>query len=249
MSATRTTRAWVGGAALGCTVLLAGGWFVLVSPVRADAALVHEQTASAQDQNGMLEVQLASLEADSKRLDEFRTELETIRTQVPATLLDTELVRQVEAAATASGVHVKELTVMTPSPVVPVAPIADDTVPAPAPAPVEGEDAGDAVPLPTAPVGPVAPDGMIGVDLSFTVSGNPDAVSAFVAAVQESIPRLVLVTGLDVSYQEEQGAEGGAPAVVAGDWLAVVRGTAYVLLPATEAEAAAAPAPAAAPSS
>ncbi|MBO3087201.1 hypothetical protein [Cellulomonas dongxiuzhuiae] len=251
--AAKRSGAWIGGAAFLAVLMMAGGWLLLVAPARADATDVRAQTVAAVQQNDLLELQLASLRVDAAKLDEYKAQLESVRRQVPRTLLDTDLTREIDAIAAANGVTIEDFALTTPMTVVAVAPVPGTEPVAPAvpadDAPADGEAPaeGDALPVPPAPTGPTAPNGMVGVDLSLTVVGTPDEVSAFIAALQEGITRLVGVSGLEVMVLEDQGAQGGQAAVTAGDWQATVRATAYVLAPEATPPAAAAVAPAVAP--
>lgn len=249
--AARRSGTWIGGAAFVAVLVMAAGWFLLVAPARADAAEVRQQTVAAEQQNELLDIQLASLRAESAKLDDYKAELEVLRRQVPRTILDTGLAREIDTIAVANGVRIDNLTIMAPTTVVAVSPVPQTEAAAPAapvePAPADGAAPADAgaLPAPAAPVGPTAPTGMVGVDVTFTVVGTPDAVSAFVAAAQEGITRLVLLSGLDIIVLDDQGAQGGQAAVTAGDWQATVRATAYVLPQAVAAPVAPAADPAA----
>ena len=53
---------------LGCLVVLAAGWFVLVSPKRSDAADLRNTAAQVASQNSQLQTQLTILKAQAKAL-------------------------------------------------------------------------------------------------------------------------------------------------------------------------------------
>jgi len=219
---------WIGGTAVVAVLILLAAWFLLLSPLREDAASVRAQVDTAEQQNDLLELQVAGLRADFAKLPEYKAELETLRVGVPRALDSSPLLRELDALAAASGVQLLDVAFMAPMEVVP----AGAAAAAPAPAPVEGaadETVDGVAPVPAAPAGPTAPRGLVGVDLNLTVSGNPDAVGAFFTGLQDGSSRLLLVTGFDLARQDAQGASDGQAAVVAGDLRAAVRGTVYVL--------------------
>ncbi|MBF0687597.1 MAG: hypothetical protein IR158_07490 [Cellulomonas sp.] len=234
---------WIGGTAVVAVLILLAAWFLLLSPLREDAASVRAQVETTEQQNDLLELQVAGLRADFAKLPEYKAELETLRVGVPRALDSSPLLRELDALAVASGVQLLDVAFMAPVEVVPAGAVAPAAVPT---EPVEGaaDEAVDGVaPVPAAPAGPTAPRGLVGVDLNLTVSGNPDAVGAFFTGLQDGSSRLLLVTGFDLSRQDAQGASDGQAAVVAGDLRAAVRGTVYVLPSRTAAaDPAAAPA-------
>jgi len=223
---TNRSATWIGGAVVVALLVMAAGWFLLVSPVREDLSAAQQRVVDTGSHNDMLAIQLASLKADSAKLPEYRAELEALRVQVPSTLGDTAVAREVDSLAQAHGVSVRDLAVLTPTTVIPAALVPQAEAAAPPP-PEEGAETD--VPVASAPTGPVAPTGLVGVDLMVTVVGSPEEVSAFIGALQEGTARLVVVSGLELQMLEDMGATGGVEAVTAGDWQVTVRATSYVL--------------------
>lgn len=244
MGARRST--WIGGTAVVAVLILLAGWFLLLSPLREDASSVRAEVDTAEQQNDLLELQVATLRSDFEKLPEYKTQLAALRAGVPSTIESSTFMRELDALAQSTGVQIVDLAFTPPMEVVPAG-AAAPAVPA---EPVEGESqdaaAVDPAAAPVVPAGPAAPRGLVGVDVNLTASGNPDAMNAFFTGLQDGSTRLVLVTGFELARQEAQGASEGQAAIADGDQRATIRATVYVL---PERTAAAAPVtdPAAAP--
>ncbi len=227
----RRPSTWIGGSVVAGVLILLAAWFLLLSPLREEAAGVRAEVVTAEQQNDLLELQLTSLRADFAKLPEYKAELESLRVSVPRTVESSSLLRELDALAQTTGVRISDIAFMAPVEVVPVG-----AAVASAPAvPVEEATAGEEA-VPAAPSGPVAPRGLVGLDLTLTVTGSPDAVGAFFTGLQDGSTRLLLVTGFDLSRLEEQGASDGQAAIADGDQRASVRGTVYVLPAAVAAD-------------
>jgi Tfp pilus assembly protein PilO len=204
---------------------------------RADA----EQTRS---QNVIQAQRLATLEKQFEELPAYRAELDAIRGRIPTDDGVRELLRQIDAEATGAG-----LVVLTVAPGLPEEffPAVPDAAGPPAPAeptePAEGatteesEDAAEAAPV--APAGPPVVDGMVAIPVQITVVGGYDRTVDFVTRLQERLPRLFVVTSLDLKGQEASEGGEGRPPTAEGDVETVIQGYVYTL---TETTTVAAPA-------
>lgn len=214
MKSSVKTAPWVVGTALLAVLVLAGAWFLGISPQLDAASENREQAEFERDRADLLRLQLEALRADFERMPEYALELEELQAQIPERLALAPLTRDVEATAARTGVHILAMNPSLPLPIE-----VFDT--APAPAPVEQasakatEEGGDAAATATPPP-PPAPT-FFGTPIEVMVLGGYEAAFAFVREMQSNDGRLLLVTGIEVTAQEESGAAGGRPATQAGD--------------------------------
>lgn len=228
------TAPWVIGTVLLEVVILVAAWLLLVAPKLGEVADTRAAHEDALVQQELLRQRLATLREQYEHIDEYRAELASLRTQVPADAALAAYVDELQALATGAGV-----TIVTLAPGEPVTFGAGQPT-APAPAPAEGEDGstdadatadGDATdeaapaPQPAAPTGPV----LVSVPVTMNVVGTYDAAATFLASVQEGAQRLFLVTSTSFVRLDEADATGGRPAVADGDVELTVTGQMYVL--------------------
>lgn len=110
-------KQWVAIAALASVALLAGGWFLLVSPKRADAATLRAQAASQQQANQALKTQISVLKAQAKDLPKQQATLAAVAAKIPSNSAMPTLIRALNAAATDTGVELISMAPTAPSPV------------------------------------------------------------------------------------------------------------------------------------
>ena len=243
---------WIGGSVVVTALLVAAAWLLAISPAFTAAAEVRDETLQTQERNDLLQMKVTKLAADFRKLDEYKAELAGLQVQVPVELALSDLLRGIEETAVRHGVVVTALasnppvTAVAPVGAAPAAaePVADGTADEGATA-TEGEDAA-AVPAP--PAGVAVPGGLVSVPLTITVVGGYEATLAFLDDLQNVIPRLVLVTDVTGTSQEESPASGGKPETARGDQELTLSAFAYVLPdpaapPATDGETAPAPLP------
>lgn len=113
-----TPRHWVVAAALTAFAILAGGWFVVVAPRRADAAGLRDQRAAVDVSNAAKVAQLDQLRAQAKGLPEQQAQLAAVLTRIPSDPALPSLLRSLSAAADDAGV---ELTALSPAQPLPAA--------------------------------------------------------------------------------------------------------------------------------
>lgn len=222
---------WVGGTVFVAVLILVAAWFLAVSPTMAAAADLRAQADQAQQQNELLEIQVAKLKADFEKLPEYKAELAAIQTQIPTDAKLADYLRQLDQIAVAHSVTLTAISPSVPTPVVieaaPVEAAAVDPATTP---PAEGAATDPAAaPVAAAPVGPVAPAGFMSIGFSITALGTFDNTQAFLYDLQRSTPRLFLVTGVTGTSQGEQPASGGKPATQVGDQEIVITGVTYML--------------------
>ena len=125
------TQQWVIGAALAIILVIAAGWFLLVSPQRAKAAELRTQVATEQAASASLRTELAQLTAQAKQLPAKQAELKKFSQKIPAVTALPATIRALHQAATKAGVSLVSIAPTTPAPFV----AAGKPAAAPAPAP------------------------------------------------------------------------------------------------------------------
>lgn len=242
------TRPWILGTAILAFVVLAATWLLAVTPKLAQAQETREANDQALARQDQLRSQLATLQEQALRLDEYRAELDTVAVQIPAEARLSEYTRQLDTVALQFAV-----TIVALNPGEPVT-FGEVLGAVPAPAPTETtdgevaadpatdaavEDAADATadattdaetpPAPPAaePSLPPALLDLVAIPVAVTVLGTYPNVMAFLDAVQVQIPRLFLVVGLSVLSQGESDGTGGRPATAPGDVEMTIEGLLY----------------------
>lgn len=221
------TSAWVGGAAVVALAIAAGAYFVVINPTLTNAESQRQAAADQRDHNAMLEIQIAKLKSEYAHLDDYKAELVALRVKAPEQADLSELTREIQSVGDLAGVT---LTVNAPgTPKAFIAPAA------PAPAPTATESATDAATSDTtadtssssSSSTPTSVAGFFQIPISVTSVGTYDQTVAFLDSLQQSMPRLYVISEVDATSLEESGASGGRPAVAKGDLETVITG--YVL--------------------
>ena len=104
------TSRWTAGAVGLCAALLVLTYLVLVSPRRADADALGEQTAAAEQANSATQLRTAQLRALYATLPQRRQELTTMLAQLPVTADVPGFVRSLDSLAHSSGVVLDGVT-------------------------------------------------------------------------------------------------------------------------------------------
>ncbi|MDQ1687911.1 MAG: hypothetical protein QOK42_886 [Frankiaceae bacterium] len=94
-------------------VMLAAGWFLLVSPQRSKAAGFRDDAAQTRSASSALQTQLALLKSQAKQLPKQQARLHAIATKVPSNPAEPALLRMLTKAASDSGV---DLSSVAPAP-------------------------------------------------------------------------------------------------------------------------------------
>ena len=241
MRAARSTG-WVLGTVALVLAIFAGTWFLVAGPRFSHASETATAAQDARDSNDLLAVQVAKLADQFVHLDEYRTELASLRSQIPTQPDLSAYVRELDALATANGV-----TLMSLSPSVPIAVAPEITAPvatADAPTTATGE-APTADPTTTtetaAPAAPTALEGFGYIPLSIVVQGPYVNVTTFLTALQTGTPRIFVPTSLGGARQA--AAPDGNPPTAADDLSLTIAGNLYLLLDTTTPAVTPTPAP------
>lgn len=220
---------WIGGTVFIALVMMAGAWLLIISPILSDAVEVRTQAEDGRQQNELLVLRLAQLEADFAKLPEYEATLAELQQGIPADAELSSYLRQLDVIAMANNVVI---TSVTPSPpqamVVAGAPAAAPTATTTEESTEEAAAGADASAAPTS-TGSLVPSGLTTVPMSVTVVGTYENAVAFTYALQNSTARLFLVDTLGGTLQREGESMGGRPATALGDIELIITGYAYVL--------------------
>jgi type IV pilus assembly protein PilO len=111
----RTDRLWIIGGVLAAAVLLIAGWFLLISPEKAEADRLQGEAETAQAQVATLRSRLADLERENADLPRYRSELDRARKALPATADSEKFLEQLQRAGEAAGVFLQGVNVGDPA--------------------------------------------------------------------------------------------------------------------------------------
>lgn len=207
-----TARTWVAATVVLALLLAIAAWFLVINPVRAEAADLRSQTADAVGRNEQLASQAKVLRQQFANLPDKEAELDVLARALPADVELPTLIRTVDGFANTTGVTVMSIAPGVATPVVdPGAAAAPTPSPTGSAAPTDGASAAPAAP--TAPVGLVT----MSTPLTTTVIGDFFDAQAFLRKLQADMPRAFLVRDLSVTAETTQDAGGGRPATTAGD--------------------------------
>ena len=124
-------KQWVALTVVGCLAIVAGGWFLLVSPKRQHATELRQAAAIQVDANNALETQLVQLKAQARDLPKEQAKLAAVAARIPDSRAMPALIRALNKAAKSSGV---ELVSVSPSSTTLVAAASPATAPVAVPA-------------------------------------------------------------------------------------------------------------------
>lgn len=227
------TAGWIAGTAVLAALVAAGAWFVVIQPTLADAETQRQTASDQRDHNDVLKMQIAKLKAEYAHIDDYRNEIADLRTKIPTVGDLAEVTREIQTTATAAGVTISVLEPGTPAEFAPPATAAEPT---PTPTPTDtasSSDAQDTSPDSSASTSTQAETGVSGmytIPLSVTVLGTYDQTVSFLDALQQQMPRLFVIQGLNLVSQKEGGAQGGLPATHEGDLQTTVNGVLLTLV-------------------
>jgi type IV pilus assembly protein PilO len=181
------TRKWTVGAALVAVLILVAGWFLLISPKRAEVADLEAQAQSQVDSNSQLETELALLEQQYKDLPQKQAELSALRTQLPQAPELPSYIRQLQDLGKQSGVVLQSMTPAVAASIG-VPPIAGSTA--------------------------LQPDALAAINVDIVVEGTYFEVTKFINDL-ETTERYTLVGGLNISESENGDDTASDPLLAA----------------------------------
>lgn len=198
-------KQWVALTVVGCLAIVAGGWFLLVSPKRQHATELRQAAAIQVDANNALETQLVQLKAQARDLPKEQAKLAAVAARIPDSRAMPALIRALNKAAKSSGV---ELVSVSPSSTTLVAAASLATVPVavpaaasparPAAAPPAGTS-GAAVAAPAAASASSSAAGQLAsIGVTLNVVGGFFQIEQFVSAL-ESLQRSMRLTNVSLA--------------------------------------------------
>jgi len=109
-------KQWVALTVVGVLAVVAGGWFLLVSPKRSEAADIRLDVDQTEQEVTALKSQLDMLKAQQKTLPQVQARLSKVQTQIPDNSAMPSLIRALGAAAERAGVQLVSLAPALPTP-------------------------------------------------------------------------------------------------------------------------------------
>jgi type IV pilus assembly protein PilO len=194
--------------AVGSLAILAGGYFVLVSPKASKAAALREDVANQEQANTRLRSQIAQLNRQKKDLPKLQAELERFAAKIPNNPALPSLIRSLSDAADNAGVDLVSLAPASPVLLTPADPTGATTAATSA-----------------APTLQIAQ-----IPVSVQVAGSYAQISQFLSEV-EGLTRAFQVSGLTVKPGAPSGPAsqtGTAPTVSDGTLTAQLTGAMYM---------------------
>lgn len=179
------TRKWTLGAALVALAVVAGGWFLLISPQRSTVADLQAQTEAQENTNSSLQTDIEVLKQQNKDLPEKQAELAALRTQIPEVPQLPTYIRELQDLGTKSGV---DFTSMTPA----------------APTELGGADAET-----------LTPDMLAAINVDMVVQGSYFEITKFMNELETASRYTLVsgytIAVEENEGEEEAGASGPAP--------------------------------------
>ncbi len=108
-------RLWMVGGAVGAVLLLAIGWFLFVSPQKAQTSSLQDQLAATQVRQTVLQHRLGDLRRQNSRMPQFLAQLARDRKALPTTSNLSNFLRELQAAGDSTSVSVTGLLVGAPT--------------------------------------------------------------------------------------------------------------------------------------
>lgn len=218
MSLTKT-KAWVAGTVVMCLLLCVAAWFLLISPKRAEAAGLREQTASTQEANARTRQRIAELQAEFAHIEERQAELADLRVALPTDDRLSELTRQLNEAAGSADVSLDSITPGTPEAVAP-----------PAAATPQADTGSTADSSATAPAEPAAEStSLVRIPVTITVTGGYVESLSFLKTLQTELGRDYLAETLMIGSPEVQGNVDAETAAAQGWVTLTIQGAVFSL--------------------
>src|SRR4051812_23654652 len=117
-------KQWIALSVVAAVAILAGGWFLVVSPKRADAAALRDEAATQEHANQALNIELTRLKAQAKGLPAQQARLAAVAAKIPSNSAMVPLVLALNKAASDVGVELVSIApgVATPVGAAPAAP-------------------------------------------------------------------------------------------------------------------------------
>ncbi|MGX6602043.1 type 4a pilus biogenesis protein PilO [Micromonosporaceae bacterium Da 78-11] len=112
----RQDRIWLLGGVVAMILLMAGGWFLLISPKNAETDGAQSRIEDANAQLIVLKRQAAMLKSETAKLPAYTAQKATLLKALPATSGVPDFLRQLQDSGTAVDVEIGGITVGGPAP-------------------------------------------------------------------------------------------------------------------------------------
>lgn len=217
-----TPRSWIIVGVVGAVLVLALGWFLLISPRQSQANSTSMEAAEVQGTTQGLQVKANNLKKQAVDLPRREKELAALSQRLPDNAGVAEIIRQITSAAARSGVTLQEFTPSDPQLLEPPkatnADSGTSTGTATAePSPTNNDGGGTSAKSTETPT-----SGLRYVTLTIVADGSPSQVSNFVKEL-EGITRALLMTDLEVAQ-----AKGGQASATDGGLTATLDGRIFM---------------------
>jgi Tfp pilus assembly protein PilO len=180
-------RKWSALTSVAVVAVLAAGWFLLISPQRGEASSLRSEKATQDQANAQLRTKIEVLKSQARDLPAQRARIAGFGLNIPADPQLPSLIRELSAAARVSGVDLDSLA--------PAEPAALPTG--------EGSTVGSKP----------STVGVTMIPLVVSVEGDYFGVEQFLNKV-ESFRRVMLVSGLKLDVEEQNGPSNRVKAVI-----------------------------------
>lgn len=190
MNLLQDRRAWLGGGALVAALIAVVSWFMVISPELSSAASLRSAASNAELQNSVTQAKVTKLKLQAANLTDLNARLATALDALPTTSGLPAFTRQLNAQATAAGVHVTSIVIGSIG-------LASPDAAAPAPTPTTTNAAT------TAPAATVhtssAAGGLYAIPVTLISSGSLVDELVFLKVIQTVGPRRVLVRSTQIA--------------------------------------------------
>ncbi|WP_061962160.1 hypothetical protein [Demequina flava] len=240
------------GTILGAVLIGALAYVFVISPQLDSASSAREDTEFARDENDLLEIQIAQMQALEQEVPGWREEIAKISLDLPPRVEQSEFERLIAGELEEVELPLVDVTYGRATVIDPLAlgefeppALVDDeetdgeaspetsAEPSPEPTTTAGDDAateGEAE-QPAQPVAEEPPfEGLYGIPVTLTTEGDPAAVLDFVKSMNSQLERYFTVTNLTVSTATVSEETPERPELSEEDWTVQISGLVFSLI-------------------
>lgn len=222
------TRAWIAGAVVVWLLMSVAAWFLLISPKRAEAADLREQTAQVDAQNLQTEARIETLKKQAAEMPKLQAERDVLRTALPKDDELAALTRRINGMSTATGMTLDSITPGSPATVAAPAAAAATTTTTTESATSEESATTDSTASTSAPA--AATSALVKVPVTITVTGGYTSSLDFLKRLQTTDGRNYLVESISIADPQLVGANADTDAAKAKGWVTMtIVGSVYAL--------------------
>lgn len=203
----KTTKGWFAVGIVGALVLLALGWFLLISPQRSQIASINSEVATTEQQTQALIAKANALREQAAELVQMQASLQALSSKLPDQAGVDTLIRQIDAANQASGLQIQSFSVSPPQPLEIAG--AEAAAAAPAPAAATGGETGDTAAAESEAAGAAAAAEALATSLEYipvTIEFTQGSYATYLSYLNqlENLSRALLVTSVTLSGEGEE---------------------------------------------